>query len=83
MWYIITVGNEAYTKLEIMKASKMNPSISRRNVVDEMVKPELLIHDAIGEIENLGADERLTNAQIKLQEGMDLLSDFIDECISQ
>jgi hypothetical protein len=44
-----------------------------------IIKVERDIYDTIQEIENLGADERLTNAQIKMQEARALISDYVDE----
>lgn len=57
----------------------MNNTIPRRARLDLNTKAELSISKAIDEIENLGADPRLTKAQIKLQEAKDLLSDYVDE----
>jgi len=51
----------------------------RRSRLDLNTPAELAIHNAIQEVEKIGADIRLTNAQIKLQEAKDLVSDFIDE----
>lgn len=61
-----------------MKESKTVKNFPRRSVVEEMTPVEKLIFDTIGEIEKLGADVRLTNAQIKLQEAKDLIGDFED-----
>ena len=61
-----------------MKISKTVKGFPRRNVVEEMTKVEKMIFDTISEIENLGADVKLTNAQVKLQEAKDLISDFED-----
>lgn len=46
-----------------------------------MVPAEKAITDAITIIEHLGADVRLTNAQIKLTEARALVSEYIDEMI--
>ena len=54
-------------------------NIPRRSRLDLNTKEELIITEAISAIENLGADTRLTNAQIKLQEAKDLLSDYVDD----
>lgn len=55
--------------------------IPRRIQLDKMIPAELAIHNAIQEVEKIGADVRLTNAVIKLQEAKDLISDFTDEKI--
>ena len=59
----------------------MNNTLSRRSKLYFNVQTELTINKAINEIECLGSDVRLTNAQIKLQEAKDLISDFVDEQI--
>jgi hypothetical protein len=46
-----------------------------------MSKAELLIVEAIQEIEKMGADVRLTNAQIKLDHAQMLVAEVIDEKI--
>lgn len=51
----------------------------RRSRLDLCEAAEKIIYDAIQEVEKLGADERLTNAVVKLSEAKDLVSDFIDE----
>lgn len=51
----------------------------RRNRLDRNTKSELSIHEAIQEVENLGADERLTTAVNLLGQAKDLVSDYIDE----
>ena len=55
--------------------------IQRRNNLEQNTKIELDIFNIMSEIEFLGADERLTNAQIKLQEARDLIADFVDESL--
>lgn len=50
----------------------------RRNDLSQMQPAEKAIIDAMEEVEKLPADERLTNAIIKLQEAKNLVSDFID-----
>lgn len=54
----------------------------RRSRLDLCEAAEKIIYDAIQEVEKLGADVRLTNAVVKLSEAKDLVSDFIDEQIS-
>lgn len=51
----------------------------RRSRLDLCEPAEKIIYDAAQEVEKLGADERLTNAIIKLAEARELVSDFIDE----
>lgn len=51
----------------------------RRSRLDLCEAAEKIIYDAMQEVEKLGADERLTNAIVKLSEAKDLVSDFIDE----
>lgn len=51
----------------------------RRSRLDLCEPAEKAIYDAVQEIEKLGADERLTNAVIKLAEARELVSDYIDE----
>ena len=51
----------------------------RRIDVLRMKPAELAILNAMGEIEKLDADVRLTNAVVMLSEAKKLVSDFIDE----
>lgn len=51
----------------------------RRSRLDLCEHAEKIIYDATQEVEKLGADERLTQAVIKLAEARELVSDFIDE----
>jgi len=51
----------------------------RKNTFSYLTPSETLIYKAMGEIENIGADERLTSAQEYLQKAKDLISDYIDE----
>jgi len=57
--------------------------ITRRNNWAFMVKAELLINEATGAIETMGADVRLTNAQIKLSEALELVANYVDEQIEE
>jgi uncharacterized protein YdcH (DUF465 family) len=50
----------------------------RRNQLDKCTVAELSIFEAITEVEKVGADVRLTNAVMKLQEAKEFVSDFID-----
>jgi hypothetical protein len=51
----------------------------RRSRKDLMWPSELAITDAIYEVEKMGADIRLTNAEIKLMEARNLIADYIDD----
>lgn len=51
----------------------------RRHRIDLMVPAEKLIYHAIQEVEKLGADVNLTNAQILLVQAKDLISNYIDK----
>jgi hypothetical protein len=53
--------------------------VNLRNRIDEYSPAELSCQNAISQIEKMGSDVRLTNAQIKLQEAKDLLADYIIE----
>lgn len=53
--------------------------ILRRNILQQMTPAELAIHNAIQEVEKVGADHLLTNVIIKLGEAKTMLSDFIDK----
>lgn len=50
----------------------------RRNRMDLNTPAELAIYNAMQEVEKIGADQRLTNAVIALQEAKNLVADFID-----
>ena len=56
----------------------MGTEIPRRIRLDLNTAAELAIHNAIQEVEKVGADVRLTNSVIHLSIAKDLLSDFID-----
>ena len=53
--------------------------IPRRNRLDLNTPAELAIHNAIQEIEKIGAHESLTRAQIYLTKAKNLVGDYIDE----
>lgn len=55
----------------------------RRNRIDLNKPSELAIRNAIDEVEKLGADVKLTDAVIKLNEALELVSDFIDNQIEE
>jgi len=56
----------------------MNNEIPRRNRIDLCEPSEIAIYNAMYEVEKLGADERLTDAIVKLNEAKELVSDYID-----
>ena len=51
----------------------------RRNQLDKCTPAELAIYKAMEEVEKAGADVKLTEAIIKLQEAKELVADFVDE----
>lgn len=53
----------------------------RENNQCAMAKAELLMFEAIKEIERMGADERLTNAQLLLGQAHKLVAEVINEKI--
>jgi hypothetical protein len=50
----------------------------RRNQLDKCCPSELSIDDAIRAVDQAGADVKLTDAIIKLQEARELVSDWFD-----
>lgn len=62
---------------------KSSGGFPRKNNIAYMIPAEKLVHEAIIAIESLGADVKLTNAQIKLQEAAALLSEYVDENLVQ
>src|SRR5574343_1295880 len=52
---------------------------NRRNRLDLNTPSELAIYNAMGEVEKIGADERLTNALIKLKDAKELVANFVDD----
>ena len=51
---------------------------NRRNRLDLNTPAELAIYNAMGEVEKIGAEERLTNALIKLKEAKELVANFVE-----
>ncbi len=51
----------------------------RRNRLDLSTPAELAIRNAVDEVEKIGADVRLTNAIILLDQARELVADFVDE----
>lgn len=56
----------------------MGNEIPRRNRLDLNTPAEKAIHDAIQEVEKVGADPKLTDVVIMLVKAKDLLSDYVD-----
>lgn len=56
----------------------MKQEIPRRNRLDLNEPAELAIHNAMQEVEKIGAGVRLTDAVVLLAKAKDLVSDFID-----
>ena len=56
-------------------------TIPRRNYLSLSTPAEIAINNAHNEIEKLGADERLTKAQVLLTEAKKLISDFVDDTL--
>jgi len=50
----------------------------RRNCIDQMIPAELAIRSSVQAIEDLPADERLTEIQIRLTELQDRLADWAE-----
>lgn len=57
--------------------------IPRRFKIQENQPAEIAIREAIHRVEELGADVRLTDAVVKLDEALNHVSDYIDEQIKQ
>ena len=53
--------------------------ISRRNTLTTCSPSELAIYKAMEEVEALGANVKLTDALVKLDEARNLVADIIDE----
>lgn len=51
----------------------------RRNRLDLMTEAERSIHNAVMEVEKIGADIKLTEAIIHLQDAKKLVSDYLDK----
>ena len=62
----------------ILKQCEME-GLTRRQQMYTCVAAELAISKAMADVENLGADTRLTDAICKLTEARNLVSDFVDE----
>ena len=53
-------------------------SFPRRSCIDQLIPAELAIRSAIGAVESLPADERLTEIVIRLTELQDRLADWAE-----
>lgn len=71
--------NQDNWKFDYEQIKKEINDTPRRIRLDLIVPAELAIYNAVQEIEKLGADVRLTNAEVLLQQAKDLVSDYIDE----
>lgn len=56
-----------------------NNQFPRRSRLDLCEPAELAIYKAMQEVEKMGADVKLTEAIIKLQEAKELVADYIDK----
>lgn len=70
-----TINENAETKQQPI----MIDGIPRRNMLELNSLAEKEIHNAMGVVEDCGADTRLTGAVILLQGALDLVGDFEDE----
>ena len=59
--------------------SKTIKGLSRRSVIEENIAAERILYLCVSMIEELGADEKLTEAQIKILEAKEILSDWVDD----
>lgn len=58
-------------------------NIPRRARIDLNTDAELSIREAMNKVEEIGADVKLTDAVIKLQEAFNLIADYEDERIKR
>lgn len=56
----------------------MSNSFPRRNIVSQLTPAEKTIYDAMQMVEEMPADERLTDAVILLQKAKEKVADFVD-----
>lgn len=57
---------------------QMGTEIQRRNRLDLNTPAELATHNAIQEVEKVGADPRLTKVVVQLLDAKATLSDYVD-----
>lgn len=55
----------------------------RRIRIDKMTPAELAIRNAVGAVEDLAPDERLTRAVILLQQARELVADYVDDVAAE
>lgn len=65
------------------KPMKSTENLPRRIRIDQSVPAELAIRNAVDEIEKMGADVRLTNAQVLLEKARELVADYVDENLNK
>jgi len=75
----IPMWNISFTVTLIAANNNTASGVPRRSNLTECHSSEITITKAMHEIEEIGADERLTASIIKLQEARELLSDYIDD----
>lgn len=56
----------------------MSDALPRRVQQEKLTAAERLIHDAVGEVNAMGADLRLTDAETLLTRARNLVADFVD-----
>lgn len=74
-------ANDAYRAgwSEIFGKKKLVDSdVPRRNRIDRMTPAELACLNAVAAIEMMGCDDRLTRAQILIQQAQALVADYVD-----
>lgn len=62
-----------------MSVTDFNNPIPRRRRLDLNTDAELSIREAVNKVEAMGADVKLTDAIIKLQEAFELVADYVDK----
>lgn len=60
------------------KKKPVDGDIPRRNRLDQMTPAELACRNAVAAIETVGCDDRLTRAQILIQQAQALVADYVD-----
>lgn len=75
----LSEGVGCETLYDYDKKGKGMSEIPRRNRVDKMKPAELAIRKAMSEVEEMGADSRLTDAVILLDKAQKKVADYIDD----
>lgn len=65
-----------------MSVKDFSNTIPRRIRLDLNTEAELSIREAVKKVEAIGADVKLTDAIIKLQEAFELVADYVDSKIN-